>query len=179
VRFTPVAIEGAFLVETRSFEDERGSFSSDFDAEAFAARGLCRTWSLWSRATSRTRGLLRGLHFQAAPYEETKLVRCARGAIFDVVVDLRPESRSYRRWASVTLEAAGGRSLYVPAGCAHGYQTLADDVEVHYLISAPYHAALQRGLRWDDPTLKIGWPLPELVRTSPRDAALPFLEALA
>jgi len=178
VKFTPLPIPGAFLVEAKWAEDDRGRFTTFFDAEAFREQGLCVEWALFSSASNRRRGILRGLHHQAAPHEETKFVSCARGAIFDVIVDLREDSPEYLRWTSVELRAGTGVSLYIPKGCAHGYQVLEDGSEVKYLISAPYHPELQRGLRWDDPLLAIRWPLPEIVQLSARDKALPFVDAM-
>jgi dTDP-4-dehydrorhamnose 3,5-epimerase len=124
----------------------------------------------WNRA----RGTVRGLHYQAAPHEEAKLVRCTRGAIHDVAVDLRPGSPTRHRWIAVELTGDNRRMLFVPEGVAHGFQTLVDDTEVFYQISRAYHPDAQRGVRWHDPTLGIAWPVPEAI-VSARDAALPLL----
>jgi dTDP-4-dehydrorhamnose 3,5-epimerase len=123
------------------------------------------------------RGTLRGLHYQAAPHGEAKLVRCTRGALFDVAVDLRDGSPTRGKWYGVELSAMNGRTLYIPAGCGHGFQTLADDTEVLYHMSTEYRADAARGIRWDDPTLDIAWPIAEPI-LSERDRALPAFAAL-
>ncbi len=140
VRFRETAIDGVCVVEPERFEDERGFFARTWDAEEFAARGLVGAPLQTSISFNRARGTLRGLHYQAAPHEESKLVRCTAGAIYDVAVDLRPPSRTFRSWAGVELSAENRLALYVPEGCAHGFLTLADDAEVSYQISARHVA---------------------------------------
>jgi len=174
VIFTETAIPGAWVVELERREDERGSFARVFDADEFSARGLDPRIVQTSISVNLRAGTLRGLHYQAAPEGEAKLIRCTRGAIFDVIVDLRTNSPSHLRWLSVELAADADRMLYVPEGVAHGFQTLAGDTEVHYQMNRAYAPSLARGVRWDDPDLGIEWP--EAERTiSERDRALPLV----
>jgi dTDP-4-dehydrorhamnose 3,5-epimerase len=135
-------------------------------------RGLCTHYPQWSISFNHRRGTLRGLHFQAAPHEEIKLVRCTRGAIFDVVVDLRPKFPTRAKWAAVELTADNRASLYIPAGFAHGFQTLIDDAEVAYYTSEPYRQETSRGIRWDDPDLAVAWPKATQRVISERDLAM-------
>jgi dTDP-4-dehydrorhamnose 3,5-epimerase len=176
VKFGETPIPGAYLVDLEPSRDARGSFARCWCRREFAARGLSTEIVECGTSFNRVAGTLRGLHYQAAPYEEQKLVRCTRGAIFDVVVDLRPESAAYGRWFAAELTPANGRMMVVPAGCAHGFLTLADDADVFYQMSQIYHPASSRGVRWDDPTLAIRWPgeIPRIM--SDADRALPFLE---
>lgn len=169
--FTPTDL-GACLVTPEPHADVRGEFARIWDPHAFAAAGLDPAIAQCSLSVSRRRGTLRGLHFQAAPHEEAKLVRCVRGAIHDVIVDLRPGSARFLRHEAVALSHADRRALYVPRGFAHGFQTLEDDTEVLYQISTPYSPEHARGVRWDDPAFGIRWPLlpPILLE---RDAAYP------
>lgn len=171
---TPVA--GAWLVEPDVRADERGSFRRLWCREAFAARGLRADFVQQNASVSLRRGTLRGLHYQAAPHGEIKLVGCVRGRVFDVLVDLRAGSPTYRRWYGTELSAANQRVLYVPEGCAHGYLTLDDDCEVQYPVTAPYHPGSERGVRWDDPAIGIVWPIAPVV-LSAKDQAWPLLAA--
>ncbi|HST56594.1 MAG TPA: dTDP-4-dehydrorhamnose 3,5-epimerase [Solirubrobacteraceae bacterium] len=157
---SPTELAGVALVELEPARDERGSFTRTFDADCFRAHGLDPRIVQCSTSFNARAGTLRGLHHQVAPHEESKLVRCVRGRVFDVVVDLRPASPTHRRWVGVELSADGARSLFVPAGCAHGFQTLVDDSEVLYQITAPYMPSAARGVRWDDPAFAIRWPRP-------------------
>ena len=172
--FRPLALEGVYVIEPERLEDSRGWFARTFCSDDFAALGLVTRFAQCSASRNPTRGTLRGLHFQAHPRSEAKLIRCVRGAAFDVIVDIRPESETYGQWEAVELSEQNGRSIYVPEGCAHGFQTLCDDTELFYQISVPYEPALARGVRWDDPEIGIDWPLsrPNL---SDRDRALPRL----
>jgi dTDP-4-dehydrorhamnose 3,5-epimerase len=179
MRFTETAIAGVELVDPDVFEDERGAFVRAWMPEEFEARGLDTRIAQASLALTRERGAIRGLHFQAAPFEEAKVIRVVRGAIFDVIVDLRPESPSYLRWVGVELSAANRRVMYAPAGCAHGYQTLEPDTEVFYFVSAPYSPPHQRGVRWNDPAFRIAWPLGAPSRINERDATYPDYEPVA
>lgn len=156
--FTPAGLEGAYLVDAPTFADDRGHFRRTFDADAFAARGLSARVSQSSVSYNHRRGTLRGMHYQVPPRAEAKLVRCSAGAIYDVIVDLRPGSPTHRRWVGVELSAADGRLLYVPEGCAHGFLTLEDRTEVAYQISGAYSPDHARGVRWDDPAFAITWP---------------------
>jgi dTDP-4-dehydrorhamnose 3,5-epimerase len=176
--FRPLDIPGLFLIELERMEDERGFFSHLFCTETFLQRGLCASYPQWSVSFNKRRGTLRGLHYQASPHEEVKLVSCTRGAIFDVAVDVRPGSRSRGRWVAVELSADNRSALYIPAGFAHGFQTLTNDAEVRYHISERYHPEAARGVRWDDPDLAIGWPNTGQRVISDRDQTLPRLREL-
>ena len=172
MRFIPAEIDGAWIVELDPLRDERGTFARTFCAREFAAHGLAVDFPQHSRSLTRAKGAVRGMHFQTAPHQESKLVSCLRGAIFDVCVDLRPHSPTYRRWQAVELSPANGRQFYIPQGCAHGFQTLSEDAEVNYLISEYYAPAASTGVRHDDPAFAIRWPLP-LAQISEKDRAWP------
>jgi dTDP-4-dehydrorhamnose 3,5-epimerase len=152
--------------------DDRGLFARTFDALEWRAHGLTPDVAQCSVSRNRRRGTLRGMHYQAAPHEETKLVRCSRGAIYDVAVDLRPGSDTRCRWFGVELTEESALMLYVPRGFAHGFITLTDDAEVTYQISAPYHPYLARGVRWNDLAFGIEWPAQPTVM-SERDRSYP------
>lgn len=173
MRFSDTSISGVMLIDTDPVRDPRGFFARTWDWDEFLAHGLRDPFVQWSISRNERRGTLRGLHFQLPPFAESKLVRCRRGAIFDVVVDLRKDSATFRRWFSVELSAGNLRSLWVPPGCAHGFQALDDDSEVEYAISAVYDAAHARGVRWNDDALGILWPDVEVRTMSERDRSLP------
>ncbi len=172
--FSPTPLAGACVVELEPVADDRGFFARAFCREEFEAHGLNPQLAQSNISFNRRRGTLRGLHYQAAPYAEAKLVRCTQGAIWDVIVDLRADSPSYKRWHAVELSAENRRALYVPEGFAQGFQTLADDSEVLYLMSQFYRPDAARGLRWDDPALGIAWPIAD-PQLSDRDRSLPRL----
>lgn len=172
MRFSPTPIPGAVVVEPEPRADERGFFARTFCVEEFRAHNLNPRLVQCSVSFNRRRGTLRGMHWQAAPREEAKLVRCSHGAIFDVIVDLRPDSPSFRRWFSVELSAANRLMLHVPEGVAHGFLTLADDTEVFYQMSEHYAPECARGARWNDPAFGIVWPDGDKI-IHPRDAAYP------
>jgi dTDP-4-dehydrorhamnose 3,5-epimerase len=174
--FTPLELEGAFIVDLELREDERGFFARTWCGDEFEAHGLNPAIVQCNLAFNRKRGTLRGLHFQRPPYEEAKLIRCSRGAIFDVIVDLRPHSATYVRWLGVELTADNRRALYVPEGFAHGYQTLADGTETLYQVSEAYTPAAEGGVRWDDPAFRIEWPLVEELTISEKDRTWPDYE---
>jgi dTDP-4-dehydrorhamnose 3,5-epimerase len=161
LKFLPTPLAGAYVVELERIEDERGFFARSFCQDEFRKQGLKAAIAQCNVSWNRKRGTLRGLHYQAAPHEEAKVVRCTRGAVWDVIVDLRKGSPTRLRWHAQELNADNRLALYVPEGFAHGFQTLADDSEVLYQMSESYHPDLARGLRWDDPRLGIRWPLPE------------------
>jgi dTDP-4-dehydrorhamnose 3,5-epimerase len=163
MRFQPLDLAGAWVVDLEPVEDERGFFARTWCQRELAEHGLETGLAQGSLSFNHRAGTLRGMHWQAPPCAETKLVRCTRGAIYDVVLDVRSESATFGRWAAVTLSAENRRALYVPRGCAHGFQTLDDNTEVHYLISEFYAPARARGVRWDDPRFGIRWPLPVTV----------------
>jgi dTDP-4-dehydrorhamnose 3,5-epimerase len=176
VRFEETAIPGAFVVGLVPVEDERGWFARMFAAEEFAEQGLDPAIVHGNVSFNRRAGTLRGLHWQAEPHAEAKLVRCVNGASWHAIADVRPGSPARGRWTGVELSASNRRALYAPKGVAHGFQTLADDTELHYLMSEPYEPSHARGIRWDDPTLAIDWPPADERRISERDRALPLLE---
>ena len=170
--FRDTDIDGVRIVELEPHNDARGSFARSFCTDEFAAAGIDLTIVQTNISRNTSRATLRGLHFQAKPAPEPKLVRCTAGRIFDVAVDLRPASPSFCRWTSVELDADAHNGLYIPAGCAHGFLTLNDDTEVTYLMGAAYVPELARGVRWNDPAFSIDWPFaPETM--SETDAAYP------
>jgi dTDP-4-dehydrorhamnose 3,5-epimerase len=170
--FTETPIVGAFLLDAEPSTDERGSFARTFCEREFRERGLVTAVAQCSVSRNVRRGILRGLHYQAEPHGETKLVRCTAGAIYDVIVDLRRDSPTFGRWFAVELSRQTARALYIPVSVAHGFQSLTDGAEVSYQISAPYHPECARGIRWDDPGLGVEWPIvPPFV--SERDAGFP------
>jgi dTDP-4-dehydrorhamnose 3,5-epimerase len=176
VKFQESALPGAYAIDMDRLEDERGFFARSYCAEEFAARGLSTLMPQSSVSFNPRRGTLRGMHYQADPHAEDKLVRCTAGAVYDVIVDLRPSSPTLRRWFGVELSAVNHRSLFVPKGLAHGFITLRDDTEVLYMMSEPYVPGFERGVRWNDPAIGISWPMaPSAV--SARDAAYPLLGA--
>ena len=156
---TPLA--GVWEVEPEPIGDERGWFARTFDAKAFAAAGLSSAVVQCNVSYNARRDTLRGMHYQADPHSEPKLIRCVRGAIFDVAVDLRPGSATFRRWHAAELSAENHRALYIAPGLAHGFQTLTADCEVEYQMGSAYVADAGRGVRWDDPAFAIEWPRPE------------------
>lgn len=156
---TPTAVEGVHEIALQPHEDERGSFARIFCRREFEAAGLASTLAQCNLSTNRKRGTLRGLHYQAAPSQEAKVVRCVQGAIHDVALDLRADSRSHLRHHAAELSADNGTALYIPPGCAHGFQTLEDDSVVLYLMTDFYRPELGRGVRWNDPAFDIPWPI--------------------
>jgi dTDP-4-dehydrorhamnose 3,5-epimerase len=157
MRFIATKLPLIYMVEPTRVEDERGFFARTWSPEEFVAHGLNPRLALCCLSFNRRQGTLRGLHYQAAPYGEAKLVRCTQGAIYDVAVDLRPDSPTYMQWTAAELTADNHRMLYIAEGCAHGFQTLTDDSEVCYQISAPYNAEAGRIVRWNDPAFGIAW----------------------
>lgn len=156
--FTPTRIKDAFVIDLERVEDERGFFARSWCASEFEQHGLDANLAQTSISFNKQKGTLRGMHYQVAPHEEAKLVRCTQGAAYDVIIDLRPESPSFKRWYSVELTADNGKSLYVPKGLAHGFQTLTDETTLFYQISTSYHPESARGLRFDDPAFGVEWP---------------------
>jgi dTDP-4-dehydrorhamnose 3,5-epimerase len=172
VKFLPLELPGVFLIEPEPLADDRGFFARTWCSREFADHGLVTAIAQCSLSYNRRKGTLRGMHYQAPPHEEVKIVRCTAGAIYDVVIDLRPGSPTRGRWLGVELSAANRRQIYVPAGFAHGFQALVDDTEVFYQISQFYHPESARGLRYDDPAFGIRWPLGDLT-VSERDLSFP------
>lgn len=174
MKFNPAGISGVFLIEIEPQSDERGFFARSWCREEFARHGLNAALSQCSISFNLRRGTLRGMHWQAAPHPEAKLVRCTAEAIYDVVLDLRPDSGTFGRWQAFEINAANRHMVYVPEGVAHGFQTLADGSEVFYQISEPHHPECARGVRWDDPAFNIAWPLP-VSALSEKDHSYPFI----
>jgi dTDP-4-dehydrorhamnose 3,5-epimerase len=177
MRFVPLAVQGAWRLEPELRADERGFFARTWCVREAADHGIEVTFVQLSISFNDVAGTLRGLHYQAEPHAESKLVRCTAGSIFDVIVDLRPESPTYRKWQGETLSAKNRFGLYIPKGCAHGFVTLEDESEVLYHISEFYHPELARGVRWNDPALAIEWPRAP-ARIAPRDAEFAFVPPL-
>ena len=172
MQFQATELPGVVIVNADVFVDERGTFARTFDAEAFAAAGLPVNWPQCNTSANIRRGTLRGLHFQAPPRPDPKLIRCARGRVFDVAVDLRPQSNTFCRWFGVELSQADRNALFIPAGCGHGFLTLEDDCELFYMMGESYAPELARGVRWNDPAFGITWPF-EPATMSERDASWP------
>jgi dTDP-4-dehydrorhamnose 3,5-epimerase len=173
--FHETKLQGVFEIHPEPHPDERGFFARSWCQQEFASHRLNPKVVQCSVSFNTRKGTLRGLHYQAAPFPETKVVRCTRGSIYDVVVDLRPQSPTFHDWIAVVLTATNRHMVYVPEGCAHGFLTLEDETEVFYQISEFYHAELTRGVRWDDPAFRIVWPgVVEAI--SERDRTYPNLE---
>ena len=178
VIFQRTALEGAFVLEPERLSDERGFFARTWCAREAERHGLDPRVVQCSTSYNTTKGTLRGMHFQAAPHEEAKLVRCTRGAVYDVIIDLRPSSPTFTRHVAVMLSAENGRAIYVPEGFAHGFQTLEDDSEVLYQMSTFYVPSHSRGVRWNDPAFGIAWPPGERIITD-RDRSYPDFTGLS
>jgi len=176
-RYVETSLAGVVVLEPDPFEDERGLFVRTWDTSEAEARGMDTRLSQCSTSYNRHRGTLRGLHFQAHPFSESKLVRCTAGAIYDVAVDLRSGSPTRLTWFGTELTAQNRRSLYIPEGCAHGFVTLTDGAEVFYQISAPYVPEAARVVRWDDPAFDIDWPISPVVMSERDSSCAEFAEA--
>ena len=157
--FTETELAGAYIIDLDRREDNRGFFARTWAQEEFEAHGLNSRVVQANLSYNHTRGTIRGMHYQRAPYAETKLVRCVQGAIYDVIIDLRPESATYKRWIGVELTAENRRALFIPEGFAHGFQTLADNSDVTYQVSEFYTPGAEGGIRYNDPAFEIQWPL--------------------
>jgi dTDP-4-dehydrorhamnose 3,5-epimerase len=177
MNFIETKLKDVYIVEPERFEDDRGFFSPSFSQREFAARGLASRFVESNTSYNRRRGTLRGLHYQGAPYGQAKLVRCTRGAIYDVAVDLRSNSPTFRRWVGKELSAENRLMMYLPGDVAHGFQTLEDDTEVFYQVSDSYHPEANAGWRWNDPAFSIEWPLPDECVINTRDASYPDFKA--
>ena len=178
MQFVPTQLDGAFVIDLDMREDSRGYFARTFCQREFEEHGLNPFVAQCNMSFSRKQGTLRGMHYQTDDAAEAKLIRCVRGAIHDVIVDLRPNSPTYLQHVGVELNADNHRALYVPEGFAHGFLTLTDDVEVFYQVSAFYAPGKEQGLRYDDPAIAIQWPLP-VTEISDKDAAWPLLEGVS
>jgi len=177
MKFSPTSLPGVWLIELELREDPRGFLARTYCDREFSAQGLNIQWPQCNLTLTRERGTIRGMHFQADPKPEIKLIRCAVGAIFDVLVDVRHGSPTFGRWEAFELSAANRRQLYAPGGLAHGFQCLTDGCEVFYMMSESYVPELARGVRWNDPAVNICWPIADSI-LSDRDRNLPLLADL-
>jgi dTDP-4-dehydrorhamnose 3,5-epimerase len=175
LKFIETPLAGLYVVEIEPRNDDRGFFARSFCVEEFHAHGLERSVAQCNVSFNEKAGTLRGIHFQAEPHGEAKLVRCAHGAIFDVAVDIRPGSNTYLKWYAAELTSENRRMMFIPQGFAHGFQTLMDESEVFYLMFEMYHPESARGLRWDDPKLGIAWPLAKKI-ISDNDRKYPLID---
>lgn len=178
MRFTETPIAGVWIIDIEPVPDERGFFARLTCRDDFARRGLNSDFVQQSISWNPHVGTLRGLHYQAEPYGEEKVVRVTQGAVFDVVVDIRRKSASFGKWFGVDLSADNRRQLYIPNGVAHGFQTLEDQTEIYYQMTAPYRAGAAQGILWSDPELKISWPLTTPTIMSEKDRGLPLLREI-
>ena len=175
MKFTETKLKGAYIIEIEPITDERGFFARSWCQKEFTERGLNANLVQCNISFNPKKGTLRGMHYQAKPYEEAKLVRCTMGAIYDVIIDLRPESSTFKQWVAVELTAENRKMLYIPEGMAHGFQTLVDNTEVFYQMSEFYHSESATGLRWDDPEFKIEWLIKEDLVISEKDKYYPYI----
>jgi|TARA_Y100001949_G_scaffold157336_1_gene146814 dTDP-4-dehydrorhamnose 3,5-epimerase len=159
MKFTKTDFDGVYLIEIEKSEDERGFFARTFDSKIFEEKGLIFQFIQSSISNNIKKGTIRGMHYQIEPYAETKLVTCTNGKIFDVLIDLRPNSKTFKKWQSFELDSKHYSSVYIPEGVAHGFQTLQDDSVIHYQISQIHKPEFSRGIRWDDKLFNITWPL--------------------
>ena len=171
--FNETRLKGAFVIEPEKFEDQRGFFARSFSEQEFSDHGLRSHFVEAGISFNLRRHTVRGMHFQAGPHAQAKLVRCTRGAIFDVMIDLRPQSHTYKQWVAQELTATNRLMLYIPEGFAHGFQTLTDETEVFYQLSGRYTPTSERGVRWNDPIFGIHWPETENVIINERDRTYP------
>ncbi len=169
MNFIKTEIEGLYVVELNKLGDERGFFARAWCEKEFAEKNLTSRMVQANTSYSKNKGTLRGLHYQVSPHEEAKLMRCIKGAIFDVAVDLRPDSGTYKKWFGIELTESNRRMLFIPEGFAHGYQTLVEDTEAFYMSSAFYASEAERGLRWNDPAIAIKWPITENLNITDKD----------
>lgn len=173
--FTETKLKGAYIIDVKRLEDERGFFGRSYCENEFAELGLTTGIKQTNVSYNKKKGTLRGMHMQNSPYEETKLVRCTRGAIYDVIIDMREDSETYKQWIGVELTADNYRMLFVPEGFAHGFITLEDNTDVTYQVTQFYTPGSERGIRWNDPAFNIEWPI-EPVVISEKDQAHPDFE---
>lgn len=167
--FTETKLKGAFVIGVEQIEDERGHFARSWCKDEFEAQGLHSEWIQSNISFNTKKGTLRGMHFQKAPHQEIKLVRCTKGSIYDVIIDMRPDSPTYKQWVSEQLTAENRRAFYIPKDFAHGFVSLVDETEVLYQMSSYYVAESACGVRWDDPVFDIPWPITENLVMSDRD----------
>lgn len=163
MKFFETKLKGAFLIDPEPIEDERGFFARTWCRKEFEQYGICNDWVQCNISCNKRRGTLRGMHYQIAPFAEAKLVLCTLGAIYDVIIDLRPDSKTYCHWISAELSAENRKMIYIPQGFAHGFQTLVDHTEVFYQMSDFFAPEYARAVRWNDPQFKINWPEAERI----------------
>lgn len=173
--FTELPLKGAFVIEMELKADERGFFATSWSKQEFIRRELDSELHECNVSFNKVQGTIRGMHYQAEPHGQTKLVRCTKGSIFDVIIDLRPDSPTFKRWEGFELSEDNRRMLYIPRGFAHGFQSIRDSSEILYQMSQPFNASAGRGVRWNDPAFAIEWPMP-LTVISPRDRDYPDLK---
>lgn len=161
--FTELELKGAFLIDIERLEDERGFFGRIWCKEEFREHGLNTSLVQANVSYNKFKATLRGMHFQKKPFQESKLVRCTKGSIYDVIIDIRPESNTFKQWIGVELNDVNRRMLYVPEGFAHGFMTLQDETEIYYMITEYYTKKAESGIKWDDPEINIEWPLDPLI----------------
>jgi dTDP-4-dehydrorhamnose 3,5-epimerase len=174
LKFTETKLKGAYIIEIEPITDERGFFARSWCQKEFTERGLNANLVQCNISFNPKKGTLRGMHYQTKPYEEAKLVRCTMGAIYDVIIDLRPDSPTFKQWVAVELTAENRKMLYIPEGMAHGFQTLVDSTEVFYQMSEFYHSESATGLRWDDPVFGIEWKKQQNLIISDKDLSYPL-----
>jgi len=175
MRFIETKLQGAYIIEIEPISDYRGFFARSWCQQEFLEHGLNPHLGQCNISFNAKKGTLRGMHYQSKPHEEAKLVRCTQGLIYDVIVDIRPDSSTFKTWLAVELSSENYKMLYVPEGFAHGFQTLEDSTEVFYQMSNFYHPESAKGIRWDDPALAISWVLTEHLIISPQDQQYPLL----
>jgi len=176
LKFTETELKDAYIIEPELLTDERGFFARSWCQKEFTEFGLNANLVQCNISFNPKKGTLRGMHYQAKPYEEAKLVRCTMGAIYDVIIDLRPESSTFKQWVAVELTAENRKMLYIPEDMAHGFQTLVDNTEVFYQMSEFYHSESATGLRWDDPEFKIEWLIKEDLVISEKDMSYTLVD---
>jgi dTDP-4-dehydrorhamnose 3,5-epimerase len=175
MRFIETKLKGAYVVEIETIHDPRGFFARSWCQQEFIDRGLNPNLVQCNISFNLKKGTLRGMHYQEKPYEEAKLVRCTRGSVYDVIVDIRPNSSTFKTWLSIDLSAENRKMLYIPEGFAHGFQTLEDNTEVFYQMSDFYRPDSAKGIRWNEPAIAIAWPLTEDLIISPKDRQYPSI----
>lgn len=173
MKFIETKLQGAYIVELDLLEDERGFFARSWCQKEFSERGLNPNLVQCNLSFNRHKGTLRGLHYQIHPHAEAKLLWCTRGAVYDVIIDIRPDSPTFKQWVGVELSVENRRMFYIPEGFAHGFQTLQDNTDLFYQMSEFYYPQSARGIRWNDPLFEIEWPPDESRTISPRDQSFP------
>lgn len=175
MKFIETKLKGAYVIELEKREDDRGFFARSFCMDEYAKLGLSNKVMQINNSLNKYKGTLRGMHYQISPKQEDKIVRCIKGAIYDVIIDLRPDSDTFCDWFGIELSETNRKSLFVPKGCAHGYISLADDSEILYLVTENYSPEFERGIRWNDPKFDIKWPI-KPNEISEKDNAHPFFD---